>query len=122
MISNIVTPIILATCVYNLISTIDMYMFYLVCGDGAKSISAFGAYGGEYIILQNVPVALASAMSTASIPAISSSWSLKNYRETREHIRSGIRVTMMLLIPAAVGMSVLAYPIIGILFLKKRLL
>lgn len=70
MISNIVTPIILATCVYNLISTIDMYMFYLVCGDGAKSISAFGAYGGEYIILQNVPVALASAMSTASIPNI----------------------------------------------------
>lgn len=54
-----------------------MYMFYLVCGDGAKSISAFGAYGGEYIILQNVPVALASAMSTASIPNISSAWLFK---------------------------------------------
>ena len=59
-------------------------------------------------------------MSTASIPAISSSWSLKNARETREHIRSGIRVTMLLLIPAAVGMSVLAYPIIGILFPQEE--
>ena len=80
----------------------------------------WGVYSGQYIVLQNVPVALASAMSTASIPAISSSWSLKNYRETREHIRSGIRITMMILIPAAVGMSVLAYPIIGLLFPQEE--
>lgn len=45
---------------------------------------------------------------------------IKNARETREHIRSGIRVTMLLLIPAAVGMSVLAYPIIGILFPQEE--
>lgn len=116
MILNIVTPIIFATCIYNLVTTIDMYIFYFAMGTGKEAITMFGVYSGEYIVLQNVPVALASAMSTASIPAISSSWAIKNYRQTKEHIRSGIRVTMMVLIPSAVGMTVLAFPIMGILF------
>lgn len=120
MIIHIVTPIIFATCVYNLITVIDQYIYSFIIGTDPQSATMWGVYSGQYIVLQNVPVALASAMSTASIPAISSSWSLKNYRETREHIRSGIRVTMMLLIPAAVGMSVLAYPIIGILFPQEE--
>lgn len=116
MILNIVTPIIFATCIYNLVTTIDMYLFYFAMGTGKDAITMFGVYSGEYIVLQNVPVALASAMSTASIPAISSSWAIKDYRQTKEHIRSGIRVTMMVLIPSAIGMSVLAFPIIGMLF------
>lgn len=120
MIMHIVTPIIFATCVYNLITVVDQYIYSFIIGTDPHAAAMYGVYSGQYIVLQNVPVALASAMSTASIPAISSSWSLKNYRETREHIRSGIRVTMMLLIPAAVGMSVLAHPIIGILFPQEE--
>lgn len=117
---NIVTPIIIATCVYNLISTIDMYLYYFAMGraslDSVTMISNYGLYSGEYIVLQNVPVALASAMSTASIPAISSAWAKKEYALTKEHIRSGIRTTMLILIPASVGMAVLSYPIIGLIF------
>ena len=117
---NIVTPIIIATCVYNLISTIDMYLYYFAMNkaalDSVTMISNYGLYSGEYIVLQNVPVALASAMSTASIPAISSAWAKKEYALTKEHIRSGIRTTMLILIPASVGMAVLSYPIIGLIF------
>lgn len=116
MIIQIVTPIIFATCVYNLITIVDQYIYSFTMGTGSHAVTMWGVYSGQYIVLQNVPVALASAMSTASIPAISSSWSLKNVTQTREHIRSGIRVTMLILIPAAVGMSVLSYPIIGLLF------
>ncbi len=120
MILNIVTPIIFATCIYNLVSTIDMYIYYFTIGETVESITLFGVYSGEYIVLQNVPVALASAMSTASIPAISSAWSLKDYKQTKEHIKSSTRVTMMILIPSAVGMSVLAFPIMGILFPQEE--
>ena len=120
MIANIVTPIILATCVYNLISTIDMYMFYLICGDGTNSINAFGAYGGEYIILQNVPVALASAMSTASIPTISSAWLFKDTTEVKKQINQGTKIIMLILIPSALGMCVLAHPIIQAIFPQKE--
>ena len=90
MILNIVTPIIFATCIYNLVTTIDMYIYYYAMGTGVEAVTMFGVYSGEYIVLQNVPVALASAMSTAAIPAISSSWAIKNYKETKEHIRSDV--------------------------------
>lgn len=120
MILNIVTPIIIATCIYNLVSTIDMYIYYFAMDmhqfSNVEAVTMFGVYSGEYIVLQNVPVALASAMSTASIPAISTAWATKDIANTKEHIRSGIRVTMMILIPACFGMAVLAYPIMGLLF------
>lgn len=123
MILHIVTPIIIATCVYNLVSTIDMYLYYFAMEYGgmsaANAATNYGIYSGKYIVLQNVPVALASAMSTASIPAISTSWARKERHKTIEHITSGIRVTMLILIPASVGMAVLAYPIMGILFPQK---
>ena len=124
MILNIVTPIIIATCIYNLVSTIDMYLYYFATmtlqGVGeAQAASQYGIYSGEYIVLQNVPVALASAMSTASIPSISTAWAKRDIRLTKTHIQSGIRLTMLILIPASVGMSVLAYPIIGTIFPQK---
>ncbi|MEG0277265.1 MAG: polysaccharide biosynthesis protein [Coprobacillus sp.] len=120
MILKIVTPIIFATCIYNLVSTIDMYLLYFVMGDSVSTATSWGLYAGQYIILQNVPVALASAMSTAAIPAISSLWSIKDKKQTREQITSGIRVTMLILIPSAIGMSVLAYPIMGMIFPQKE--
>ena len=43
-----------------------------------------GLMGVSYIILQNVPVALASAMSTASIPNISSAWLFKDTAEVKK--------------------------------------
>ena len=123
MIMNIIAPIILATCVYNLVTTIDMYIFYFAQSfhhiDKIAYISNYGVYAGKYIVLQNVPVALASAMSTASIPSISSAWALGNVKEAKEHITSGLSVTMMILIPAAIGMAALAYPIMGVLFPQK---
>lgn len=121
---SIVTPIILSTCVYNLIATIDMYVFYGILGwkgFTAKQIATqYGIFSGKYLILQNVPVALASAMSAATIPAISSSFALGNKKDAKESIQNSIRVTMFFIIPSAVGMAVLAHPIMGIIFPQKE--
>lgn len=124
MILSIVTPIIIATCIYNLVSTIDMYLLYwsmdLKGISEATTASYWNVYATKYITLQNVPVALASAMSTASIPAISSAWAQKNRKDTIKHIKSGINITMLILIPAAIGIAVLSYPIMGLLFPQKE--
>ena len=58
-------------------------------------------------------------MSTASIPSISTAWAKRDIRLTKTHIQSGIRLTMLILIPASVGMSVLACPSSELFFLKK---
>ena len=58
MIMHIIAPIILATCVYNLVTTIDMYIFYFAQSfhhiDKITYISNYGVYAGKYIVLQNV--------------------------------------------------------------------
>lgn len=93
MIMHIIAPIILATCVYNLVTTIDMYIFYFAQSfhhiDKITYISNYGVYAGKYIVLQNVPVALASAMSTASIPSISSAWALEMLKKQKHILHLG---------------------------------
>lgn len=117
---DIVTPIIIATCVYNLVAVIDMNIFYFFMKlkniPTSEAVKMYGVYAGKFVVLMNVPVALASAMSTASIPSISGAHALKDYREVRDSIDSSILVTMMILIPSAVGLTVLSYPIMGVLF------
>lgn len=126
MIIHIITPIILATCIYNLVTTVSMYIYYFTESfhgvDKVAYYSYYGIFSTKYITLQNVPVALASAMSTAAIPSISSAWAVGHVKEAKEHMKSGISVTMLILIPAAAGMTVLAYPIIGLLFPQKETL
>lgn len=122
MILQIVTPIIIATFIYNLVVPVDQYLYFFAMGSHGEAVTMYGAYSGEYSVLQGVPIALASAMSTASIPAISSAWSIHQYKQTKEHIKTGIRITMLILIPCAVGMGVLAFPIIGTIFPQKNTL
>lgn len=116
MILKIVTPIIFSTCVYNSVSTIEMAIYYFIKGNSPAQTTAWGIFAGEYLVLRNVPVALASALSTASIPAIASSFALKNYKETKSYIHNGEKITMLILIPASVGMGILAYPILSLIF------
>ena len=70
-------------------------------------------------VLINVPIALANSMSTAMIPAISGSYELKDYKKCRGHVRQAIHFTMVISIPAAIGMGALAYPIMEVLFPQK---
>lgn len=42
--------------------------------------SLYGVFQTKYTVLINMPVAIANSMSTAMIPAISSSYALENYK------------------------------------------
>ena len=63
----------------------------MIKGNGALQTTAWGIFAGEYIVLRNVPVALASALSTASIPAIASAYALKDYKENESFRRRNKR-------------------------------
>lgn len=118
-----VTPVILSTFVYNVSTIIDQTLFVDVmdykgmASDAAASL--YGVFSGKYYVLINVPVALANSMSTAMIPAISSTHALKDYDSCNSHVREAIHFTMMISIPAAVGMAVLARPIMEVLFPQR---
>ena len=79
----------------------------------------YGVFSGKYWVLINVPVALANSMSTAMIPAVSSAYTIEDYEECNAQVKQAIHFTMMISIPSAVGLSVLAYPVMQVLFPQK---
>lgn len=115
-----IVPVILSQTVYQLSGTIDSSMFSHITeakGVLADKISALmGIYSGYYRLLTNVPVAIASALGTSAIPAIVASRVRKDDEAVQNQIYSTIKFNMLIAIPCAVGMGVLARPILAILF------
>ena len=118
-----VTPVILSTFVYNISTVVDQTLFMDIMGfkrmASETAASLYGVFSGKYWVRINVPIALANSMSTAMIPAISGSYELKDYKKCRGHVRQAIHFTMVISIPAAIGMGALAYPIMEVLFPQK---
>lgn len=116
----IVTPIIFNTFVYNASSYLDSKLFSDILSfknvDSKWVSSQWGEYSSYYITLINIPLALSSATSSAMMPEISSRFATGNYEGANDKINEGILLTMFLCIPAAAGLAVLSYPIVGILF------
>jgi stage V sporulation protein B len=71
------------------------------------------AYAGPLI---NFPAILAVALAMSIVPSISESFTLRNKEAVAHKAAVGIRVTLLVGLPAGVGMAVLSQPIIGLLY------
>ena len=98
----------------------DMKLFYSFLGKKGYSdkdmATLYGIYSGEVRVLQNVPIAIASAISSAMIPSISGSYAKQELDKCKSNITTAISGTMFVTIPSAVGLAVLSYPIVEMLF------
>ena len=115
-----ITPVIFSTAIYNCSATIDQTIFSnILVGKGitAKVVSEFyGLFSGQYNVLINVPVAMASALSNAIVPNVSAAYALGKKDDMNDSIQMAIRFTMMIAIPCAVGLGVLNSSINGLIF------
>lgn len=118
------TPIILSQFVYQLSGSVDNSMFGLLMGEKGLSekerLGLLGIYGGKYRLLSNVPVAIASSLGTSMIPSIVHSRTQKKTSEVKYKIRLTIKFNMLIAIPCAAGMGVLAGPIMQLIFRDSR--
>lgn len=118
-----IMPVILSTAVYNLSGIIDQGIFkHLMVFKNYESMKIdelWGIYSGEYKLLTNVPIAVASAMASSTIPVLTRARVAKDRREMRKKTENAIRFVMVICIPCAVGLSVLAGPILQLLFGAK---
>lgn len=126
-----IVPVILSTAVYNISSILDQSMFNNVLAaqgiDKREYSSLWGIYSGKCKLLTNVPVAIANALAASTVPALTAAIAEENYRAGARKINYSIRFTMILVIPCAIGFTVLASPILQLLFkdasvLPERLL
>lgn len=120
IIFQLVTPVIFTTFIYNASSYLDSYIFSSIQGMhgiSSKVISEqYGEFSNYYVTLINVPLALASASASAMMPVVSGNYATGEKRVANDKINETIRLTMFICIPAAVGLAVLAHPIMGVLF------
>ena len=118
-----ILPVILSTVIYNISNVADQGIFNKVLKGQGYTASQYGSiwgiYSGQFRVLMNVPLALASCMAPAIVPSLTAAMAKRSKGEARAKIRMSIRFTMILTIPCAVGMAALAKPIITMLFSQE---
>lgn len=113
-------PIILSQTVYQLSGTVDAGLFgnimkRLGVSDTERAVLV-ESYFNKYRQLTNIPVAVASAMSTATVPALAAVFSCGRLVQSREKVTDAIQFNMLIAIPAAAGLGVLGGPIVAMLY------
>lgn len=125
LIFSVVTPFILSTCIYNLTTSLNQTLYTNIFM-GLKGMaeeeasSAYGVFSIKAMTVVNIPVAFASAMSSAVIPSISGCFARGEKKETKRKIHQAIQTVMLISIPSAVGLFVLAEPVMALLFPQKE--
>jgi len=114
-------PIIVSMGIYHIASLIDFGMAgYRIMASGAFAQAEVdelvGQFSGKFILLTILPVSLSVALSQAVIPDISSAKAVMDREAVNHKINTALRISMALSIPAVVGLSVLADPILALLF------
>ena len=119
-----VLPILISTTIYNCDYMIEHIIFKNIAafqGYAAEDVSTWwGIFSGKYILLRNVPIAIASAVASSAVPSITRAIRQNDRKLVRSKIYSSMRFIMILAFPCAVGMAVLASPILVMLFGDAR--
>ena len=115
-------PISIGACIVPLANTIDSYMLvnimkgYMPDND---ALIRYGVYSGLVLPLINVPTALAMAMSINLVPAIATGVALNDREHVQRESATGLRFASLIGLPCSVGMSMLAEPILAVLYLRS---
>lgn len=115
-----IIPVLLSTTLYNISSIIDQSIFKnfaLFQGYRQHSVDVWwGVYSGQYRVIINVPISIASAMASSSVPALTTAFKSGDMDLVRSRIHAATRFIMVIAFPCTVGIFVLASPIQRLLF------
>jgi stage V sporulation protein B len=82
-----------------------------------KTVQAlYGILSGMVNVLVNVPSVLSLSLSTSLIPAIAESWERREIKAVERKSSVGLKMTMLVSLPSAVGLAVLAKPVLNLLY------
>ena len=113
-------PIVFGFALASAVGIIDLTMATnLISGyyfDDTDVRIFIGQFEGKFTLLVTLPVSMSMAIASAVLPEISSSSISKDMVRVREKINMALRLSMILSFPSAVGISVLAAPILSLLF------
>lgn len=124
LILMIVTPFILSTFIYNLSTSLNQTIYIRILRgvrgmSSSEAATQYGIYSGKPTVIINIPIAIASAVSSVVIPTISAKFATGDREATKASVAMATKTTMIVAIPAAIGLGVLARPITQLLFPQR---
>lgn len=119
----IAIPITIGAAIAPIMNSIDtLFVIKRLQSIGYSKLEANKLYGqltGLAQTLINLPQVFSMALAISLVPAISEANARKKYNEIRKITSSGIRVTLLIGLPCAFGLFVLATPIVNLLYYKN---
>ena len=116
----VVSPIILSAFVYNVNAYINGYLFSEILGrrggDAAQIGILYAEYATYFMTIINIPLTLSSTAPTSMIPEVSALYATGDIEATRECIDQTVQLSMVVSAPCAMGLAVLAQPIVFLLY------
>ncbi len=87
--------------------------------DRVMADKLYGLMGGFCDPIINLPNIFIDAICISLMPAVTMAFTLKNKKDLDDHIKTGLKTMMIITYPCAIGLIVLAKPILTMLFYKK---
>ena len=118
-----IIPIVISCTVYNIEAVLDDFIYSNVAtmlGDGENIVVQLGVFG-KYHLLFNIPVAIANSLTSSIIPTLSYSVALRDAKSVVLKTRYSIKYTLLIVLPAFVGLYILADPICRVLFMSSEI-
>jgi stage V sporulation protein B len=117
----VITPFILSGFILNLTTTVNQTIYYNIMAgvkgmDEFEMSTAYGIFSNKAVVISNIPISIATAMATAVIPNISAAYAMFDLEETRRRFITAVRFVLVVAVPCAAGLCVLAKPVTMLLF------
>lgn len=120
---TIAIPITIGSAIVPIMNTIDTVLVLkrLQSIGYTKEIAndLYGQLTGFAQTLVNLPQVFSTALGVSLVPAISQANARKDTSDIKSMSTSGIRITLLIGLPCALGLFVLAEPIINLLYFKN---
>lgn len=116
-----ITPVLISSTIYNISNLLDNPIYgNIVTGifDVSSKTRAelWGVYSAKYRVLTTMPIAIASSLSTAIVPAMVRSYIAKDKQGMENKVSLALKFSMLIAFPCGMGLSVLGGPINSLLF------
>ncbi|MBQ8082221.1 MAG: polysaccharide biosynthesis protein, partial [Clostridia bacterium] len=112
-------PISIGACIVPFANAIDSYMLVNIMSldmPRQDALIRYGVYSGLVLPLINVPTAIAMAMSINLVPSVSTGFALNDQALVQRESATGLRLASLIGFPCSIGMSMLAEPILSVLY------
>ena len=87
--------------------------------DPVMAKKLYGLMGGFCDPIINLPNIFIDAICISLMPAVTTAFTLNNKKDLDDHIKTGLKTMMIITYPCAIGLIVLAKPILTMLYYKK---